>query len=158
MSSRCYIPLKESQIRQRALFWRPIWREWRNTKGQSVGGTIPLGYRTVDKRLDPDPKTAPLIKQIFEMYAAGSTQKEIVDHLNAEGLRNRRGSPLTVNSIRAVLKNKKYIGIYHYDGKEYPDVNFPALIDAETFDKVRRMPVQNRLASNGTIDLLLGKI
>ena len=127
-------------------------------KGQSVGGTIPLGYRTVDKRLDPDPKTAPLIKQIFEMYAAGSTQKEIVDHLNAEGLRNRRGSPLTVNSIRAVLKNKKYIGIYHYDGKEYPDVNFPALIDAETFDKVQRMLVQNRLASNGTIDLLLGKI
>lgn len=115
-------------------------------KGQSVGGTIPLGYRTVDKRLDPDPKTAPLIKQIFEMYAAGSTQKEIVDHLNAEGLRNRRGSPLTVNSIRAVLKNKKYIGIYHYDGKEYPDVNFPALIDAETFDKVQRMLVQNRKA------------
>lgn len=115
-------------------------------KGQSVGGTIPLGYRTADKRLEPDPKSAPLVKQIFEMYAAGSTQKEIVDHLNAEGLRTRRGKPLTVNSIRAVLKNKKYIGIYHYDGKEYPDVNFPALIDTDTFDKVQRMLVQNRKA------------
>ncbi|NBI11904.1 recombinase family protein [Colidextribacter sp. OB.20] len=115
-------------------------------KGQSVGGTIPLGYRTVDKRLEPDPKTAPLVKQIFEMYAAGSTQKEIVDHLNAEGLRTRKGKPLTVNSIRAVLKNKKYIGIYHYDGKEYPDVNFPALINTETFAKVQQMLVQNRKA------------
>lgn len=85
-------------------------------------------------------------------------QKGIVDHLNAEGLQTLRGKPLTVNSIRAVLKNKKYIGIYHYDGKEFPDVNFPALIDTGTFAKVRRMPVQNRLASNGTIDLLLGKI
>ncbi len=116
-------------------------------KGQSVGGTIPLGYRTgADKHLEPDPKTAPLVRQIFEMYIAGNTQKEIIDHLNAEGLRNRKGKPLTVNSIRAVLKNKKYIGIYHYDGKEYPDVNFPALIDTETFAKVQRMLVQNRKA------------
>ena len=116
-------------------------------KGQSVGGTIPLGYRTgADKHLEPDPTTAPLVRQIFEMYAAGSTQKEIIDYLNAEGLRNRRGKPLTVNSIRAVLKNKKYIGIYHYDGKEYPDVNFPALIDTETFAKVQQMLVQNRKA------------
>lgn len=116
-------------------------------KGQSVGGTIPLGYRTgADKHLEPDPKTAPLVKRIFEMYAAGSTQKEIIDHLNAEGLRTRKGKPLTVNSIRAVLKNKKYIGIYHYDGREYPEAHIPALIDADTFAKVQRMLIQNRRA------------
>ena len=92
------------------------------SKGQSVGGTLPLGYRTgPDKHLEPDPKTAPLVKRIFEMYAAGDTQKEIIEHLNAEGLRTRKGKPLTINSIRSVLKNKKYIGIYHYDGKEYPE-------------------------------------
>ena len=115
-------------------------------KGQSVGGTIPLGYRSVNKKLEPDPKTAPLVKQIFEMYAKGQTQKEIVDHLNAEGLRTRKGKPLTVNSIRAVLKNKKYIGIYHYNGIEYPDTEIPALVDVETFDKVQRLLVQNKRA------------
>ncbi len=117
------------------------------SKGQSVGGTIPLGYRTgADKHLEPDPETAPLVKRIFEMYASGSTQKEIIDVLNAEGLRTRKGKPVTVNSIRAVLKNKKYMGVYHYNGKEYPDAYIPALIDAETFDKVQRMLVQNRKA------------
>lgn len=115
-------------------------------KGQSVGGTIPLGYCTIDKKLEPDPKTAPLVKQIFQMYASGYTQKEIVDHLNAEGLRTRKGRPLTVNSIRAVLKNKKYIGIYHYNGKEYPEADIPALVDVETFDKVQRLLVQNKRA------------
>lgn len=116
-------------------------------KGQSVGGTLPLGYRTgPDKRLEPDPKTAPLVKRIFEMYAAGNTQKEIIEHLNAEGLRTRKGKPLTINSIRAVLKNKKYIGIYHYDGKEYPDAKIPALIDPETFAKVQRLLIQNKRA------------
>ena len=110
------------------------------SKGQSVGGTLPLGYRTgPDKHLEPDPKTAPLVKRIFEMYAAGNTQKEIIEHLNAEGLR-------TINSIRSVLKNKKYIGIYHYDGKEYPEAQIPALIDAETFAKVQRLLSQNKRA------------
>lgn len=116
-------------------------------KGQSVGGTIPLGYRTgPDKHLEPDPKTSHLVREIFTRYAAGQTQKEIVDFLNAEGLRTRKGQPLTVNSIRAVLKNKKYIGIYHYDGVEYPDATIPALIDTETFEKVQRLLVQNRKA------------
>ena len=117
------------------------------SKGQSVGGTLPLGYRTgPDKHLEPDPKTAPLVKRIFEMYAAGNTQKEIIEHLNAEGLRTRKGKPLTINSIRSVLKNKKYIGIYHYDGKEYPEAQIPALIDAETFAKVQRLLIQNKRA------------
>lgn len=117
------------------------------SKGQSVGGTLPLGYRTgPDKHLEPDPKTAPLVKRIFEMYAAGNTQKEIIEHLNAEGLRTRKGKPLTINSIRSVLKNKKYIGIYHYDGKEYPEAQIPALIDAETFAKVQRLLSQNKRA------------
>ena len=117
------------------------------SKGQSVGGTLPLGYRTgPDKHLEPDPKTAPLVKRIFEMYAAGNTQKEIIEHLNTEGLRTRKGKPLTINSIRSVLKNKKYIGIYHYDGKEYPEAQIPALIDAETFAKVQRLLIQNKRA------------
>ena len=115
-------------------------------KGQSVGGTIPLGYRSVNKKLEPDPKTAPLVKRIFEMYAEGYTQKELVDHLNAEGLRTRKGKPLTVNSIRAVLKNKKYIGIYHYNGIEYPGADIPPLVDVETFDKVQRRLIQNKRA------------
>ena len=56
-------------------------------KGQSVGGTLPLGYRTgPDKRLEPDPKTAPLVRRIFEIYTTGNAQKEIIEHLNAEGL------------------------------------------------------------------------
>jgi len=61
-------------------------------------------------------------------------------------LRTRKGKPLTVNSIRAVLKNKKYIGIYHYSGIEYPDAEIPALVDVETFDKVQRLLVQNKRA------------
>ncbi len=51
-----------------------------------------------------------------------------------------------MNSIHTLLKNKKYIGIYHYDGKEYPDAYIPALIDPDTFAKVQTMLAQNRKA------------
>jgi site-specific DNA recombinase len=39
--------------------------------GKSVGGTIPLGYRTgPDKHFEVDTKTAPFVKKAFEMYGS----------------------------------------------------------------------------------------
>ena len=117
------------------------------SKGHSTGGRLPLGYRTgPDKRLEIDPETAPIVRKIFELYASGYSQKEIVDQMNAEGVRNRKGEPLGFNSLRALLKNKKYIGIYHYDRKEYPDAYIPPLITPEVFAKVQDMLALNRRA------------
>lgn len=117
-------------------------------KGQSVGGTIPLGYRTAeDKRLELDPETAPIVRKIFEMYAAGSTQKEIIEALNADGVRNRKGGPLTINSIRTALHNKKYIGIYHYNNGEIEiEGGIPPIVDTEMFFKVQDMMIENKRA------------
>lgn len=117
------------------------------SKGHSTGGRLPLGYRTgPDKRLEIDPETAPIVQKIFDLYASGYSQKEIVDQLNAEGVRNRKGEPLGFNSLRALLKNKKYIGIYHYDGEEYPDAYIPPLITPEVFAKVQNMLALNKRA------------
>ena len=69
------------------------------SKGHSTGGRLPLGYRTgPDKRLEIDPETAPIVQKIFDLYASGYSQKEIVDQLNAEGVRNCKGEPLGFNS------------------------------------------------------------
>ena len=60
---------------------------------ECVGGTLPVGVSDgTGQASGPDPKTAPLVRRIFEMYVAGNTQKEIIEHLNAEGLRTRKGS------------------------------------------------------------------
>jgi len=40
-------------------------------KGNSVGGTIPLGFRVENKKLVVDEREAVIIRFAFEQYAAG---------------------------------------------------------------------------------------
>ena len=61
------------------------------TKALSTGGTIPLGYVSVDKRLQIDPATAPAVRLAFERYAEGMSLARIADELNAQGYRTRAG-------------------------------------------------------------------
>ncbi len=85
------------------------------------------------------------MKTIFEMYVAGSTVTEIINHLNSLGLRTLHGTPFTKNSLHTILKNEKYIGIYEYKGEKTPDA-IPRIIDDDTFLKVQEMLKINKRA------------
>ena len=50
---------------------------------------------------------------------------------------------LSVNSLRHILHNDRYLGIYRYADVVIPD-GMPQLIDQETFDKVQRRFEQNK--------------
>lgn len=107
-------------------------------KANSCGGTIPLGYRVENKKLVVDEKTAPIVKLIFEMYSHGVGKKDIAKELNSRGYRNAQNNPFTINSFRAILSNKKYIGIYTYNGIEI-EGGCPALVDIDTFEKCKKI-------------------
>lgn len=116
-------------------------------KAQCVGGNRPLGYRTgPDKKFIIDPDTAPTVQTVFKMYAAGSTTAEIINHLNAQGLRTLRGHPFTKNSLRTMLTNEKYIGVYTYKDIIRIEDAIPPLIDKDTFDKVQKLLKINKRA------------
>ncbi len=128
-------------------------------KAQSTGGTHPLGY-TVDenKKYIVDPKHAPTVRLIFDLYAAGKTITEIVKHLNEIGLRTAKGNPFTHNSLRTVLKNKKYIGTYEYNDEVSIENAVPPIVEAETFYKVQEMLAYNQKAAahkKAKVDYLL---
>lgn len=115
-------------------------------KCQSLGGNRPLGYKTgPDKKFVIDENTAPTVKMIFTMYADGKTVTEIVDKLNEMGLRTLRGGPFTKNSLHSILKNKKYIGVYEYQGREIKD-GVPRIIEDDVFNKVQEMLKINKRA------------
>lgn len=115
-------------------------------KCQSLGGNRPLGYKTgPDKKFVIDENTAPTVKMIFTMYADGKTVTEIVDKLNEMGLRTLRGGPFTKNSLHSILKNKKYIGVYEYQGREIKD-GVPRIIEDDVFSKVQEMLKINKRA------------
>ena len=103
-----------------------------------------LGYKyDAERHYIEDPATAPFVKKIFRDYAAGVPIKAIVDELNGQGLRSSKGHVFTIESIRKILKNDKYLGIYRYGNVEI-DGGMPQLISQELFDKVQAQFALNK--------------
>lgn len=117
-------------------------------KCKFAGGRVPLGYKLdADKHFVVDPDTAPLVRRIYALYVEGWTITEIIQQLNTEGLHTGAGRIFTRNSLRTVLKNEKYIGIYDFkDGEVRIENGVPAIVDKDTFYKVQRLLVENQRA------------
>ncbi len=112
----------------------------------STGGNVALGFRIgEDKKFHIHEEEALIVRYIFESYASGKTVKEITDYLNSQGCRTSRGAEFNKNSLRTLLQNKRYIGIYTYKGTEIPD-GMPRIIPDELFYKVADILEKNRKA------------
>lgn len=123
------------------------------------GGSVPLGLKLKvveeingpfskkikKQKFDIDENTAPIVQEIFEMYVKGHTMADIIRYLNEKGIKTSQGNEYSKNSLRTILMNKKYIGIYSYNGKETPNV-IPRIIDDVTFQKAQDKLKTNRKA------------
>ena len=108
------------------------------------GGSIPLGLMVdKDKKYQIDNKTAPIVKKIFNMYIKGSTMAEIIRYLNSNNIKTSFGNNFNKNSIRTILTNKKYNGVYIYNGQETKNA-IPQIIDDITFEKVQEIMKKNK--------------
>lgn len=67
---------------------------------------------------------------------------KIRDWLNAQGMKNTRGQPMSYNSVEHLLKNRRYIGEFRYRETVIPD-GIPAIVPQDLFDRV-----QDKLAKN----------
>lgn len=117
------------------------------SKCQTTGGVCPLGYKLgANKRLEIDEEKAAIVRQIFSRYTAGESQAEIVKSLNAQGFRTGWGRQFSYNSLRSVLKNEKYMGVYTYKNEVRIEGGVPAIIDSETYMKAQEMMKVNKRA------------
>jgi DNA invertase Pin-like site-specific DNA recombinase len=82
--------------------------------GGWLGGPIPLGYLLADGFLVPDPVLGPLVSWMFSAYACGSLSLTgLLGALIDRGVRPPRSKTgiWHKSSIRAVLKNRVYLGV-----------------------------------------------
>jgi len=107
-------------------------------KGLYNGGTVPLGFKIVNKEYAIDEDTAPYVQKIFSMYASGKSVVEIFEYLNDRGIISSKGSKFNKDSLHHMLKNEKYLGIYSYGGTKLPD-RIPRLVSDELFMSVKKM-------------------
>ena len=112
-------------------------------KKKYLGGYAPLGFKVVDQRLVINEETAPYVKYIFEQYAKGVSQREIISYLTSHNVRTNKNNIISHNSLHRVFSNKKYLGKLEYGG-EIIDDYCPAIISQELFDKVQEKLAENK--------------
>lgn len=115
-------------------------------KGKFNGGPVPMGYVIdEDRHYQIDPIKAPFVREIFQLYDDGRTMKEIVTKMTEKGLLAANGKPLTYNSIRHILRNRRYIGEYSFRDTVLPD-GVPAIVPKDLFDRVQERLEKNKQA------------
>ena len=139
-------------------------------KNQSRAGSVlvyqnpPYGYKSVKRdgkyKLEIYPKEAKWVKQIFAWYVQGKPLRQIAAELTQLGVhtsteakhrqspkKKKRGkAEWTHTPLRYILKNKTYIGEWHYNKPtDNPiRVEVPAIIDRELFEQAQARLDYNR--------------
>lgn len=103
----------------------------------------PLGYLDCGggKPKALDPKTAPLVRQAFELYASGAySLRSLLTELNRLGLRNQKNGVLSVNGVASLLSNPFYCGLIRLrkSGDLFRGAHQP-VISVALFERVQRV-------------------
>lgn len=109
----------------------------------SNGGTTPLGYKIENKRYVINEDTAPIVQEVFTKYANGMSIKEICNSLNERHLKSAQGAVFNKSSLHTMLCNRKYLGIYIYNGMEIQG-GMPKIIEEDLFNKVAEKMILNK--------------
>ena len=128
-------------------------------KTNSVGGSVPLGYKIQGKKYVIDEPAAEIVREAFKRYAEGETVTEICELFNKKGYRTSRGGKFNKNSFHCMFRNERYIGIYTYQDIRI-EGGIPAIVDREMFSKVQKMMKQSSKAparKKATVDYMLAQ-
>jgi site-specific DNA recombinase len=123
-------------------------------KGLWMGGTVPLGYDVVNRRLVINQTDAALVRHIYSRYLQLGSVVELADELNAQGHRtklqqgasgpHRGGCIFRRGTLYHLLSNRIYLGQIIHKGEHFPGEH-PAIVAAPLWDAV-----QAKLAGNAS--------
>jgi DNA invertase Pin-like site-specific DNA recombinase len=140
-------------------------------KGIWVGGNVPLGYESRDKKLVIHEDEAERVRTIFRRYLELGSIGQLLSDLRDQRIvtktrarsngRTIGGIPFTRGPLAYLLRNRFYVGEVVYQGQVYPGEHL-ALLDRDLFEAVQRRLGEQR-ASHVTerassAALLLGRI
>lgn len=104
-------------------------------------GPAPIGYldNLATKQKEIDQNKAPLIKEVFEIYATGCySQKQVNDLLYKKGLRTKGGLKISKSQLDHILHNPFYHGVIRRNGCLYQGRHQP-IISEQLFQDVQRV-------------------
>jgi DNA invertase Pin-like site-specific DNA recombinase len=125
-------------------------------KGLWVGGMVPLGYVSRDKKLVIEEEEAERVRTIFRRYLELGSIGLLLADLRKRGIvtkarrlsdgRNVGGIPFTRGSLAYLLRNRFYIGEVGFKGQVCPGEH-PPILDRDLFEDVQQKLTEQRNAN-----------
>jgi site-specific DNA recombinase len=140
-------------------------------KGIWVGGPIPLGYRSVDKKLEIVPEEAARVRKIYEDYLRLGSIGQLAASLHEQGIKPKprvlsNGTVVAADCFRIwplahMLKNRFYVGEVVYRGETHKGEH-EAILERDLFDAVQAKlsegTVQRKFTRSKSPSMLVGLI
>ena len=140
-------------------------------KGIWVGGPVPLGYASVNKKLVIVPEEAETVREIFRRYLKLGSVRLLTADLDKSEIRSKvrklsgdrtvGGGRFGVGALSHFLKNRFYIGEVAYRGEIHAGEHEP-IVDRTLFEEVQAKLLSNNvergLKIKGSLSLLAGRI
>jgi site-specific DNA recombinase len=117
------------------------------SKGMWMGGTVPLGYDAVDRKLMVNDEEACTVRTIFHKFLELRSLPALLAWSQDQGLTTKRrtrlgkptgGTAFSYGAMRHLLSNRLYAGQVCHKGHVY-DGQHEAIIDRELFDEVQNI-------------------
>lgn len=116
-------------------------------KGMWMGGSPPMGYDSVDRKLVVNPAEAEIVQRIYKRYVELGSLVHVACELREAGVKNktfvskrgteRQGKHLTTSVIYNILRNPLYIGKISHKGELY-EGQHEAIIPLELWEKAQK--------------------
>ncbi len=115
-------------------------------KGMWMGGSVPLVYKAVDRKLVIILEEAETVREIMRRYLEAASIKALVEELGKEGVVSKRhvskrgrvsgGLPIKRGALKHLLSNPLYVGEVRHKDKVYPGLH-EAIVERQIFDAVQ---------------------
>jgi site-specific DNA recombinase len=115
--------------------------------GRWVGGSPPLGYDVVKKKLIANPNEAQAVRTIFKGYLETHSIEAVHRRLQGQGFRRKvwkartgavfGGGIVTLSSLHHILRNPIYVGEVSHRGEVYPGIHQP-IVERHVFEEVQK--------------------
>jgi DNA invertase Pin-like site-specific DNA recombinase len=112
-----------------------------------TGGTIPPGFKTVDRKLEPDEKFAPFILFMFKRFVQTRSQTTVAQELNAKAAQELSKDAVQKlkffhrTRVSLLLKNPLYKGYVAHEGVLYK-ARHQEIIEEELWNQVQEILLQ----------------
>lgn len=122
---------------------------------RKCGARVEGGRFVPDDHYEIDEGQARVVRLVFSARAGGATLREIAEKVNALGELNLAGTPFTKHSVRRMLHNEAYLGVYWYSDVRV-EGGIPAIVTREEWDAAHDADIRGQVRHSRHLHDLTG--